>query len=117
LQAHPLQPPVQHEMRVLLPCGRLWLTEKLAANGNPIRQMPIGLPLGHRARSNCHLLAMHPDPSSRTIIVAFVAHELTQHYPAYQGRGICLGSPPRYSVIIGTSQGGGIPIDGENHGT
>lgn len=33
------------------------------ACGNPLRQVPEGLPLGNRPRSTRHLLAMSPDPS------------------------------------------------------
>src|SRR6056297_1270533 len=36
----------------------VWQAERLAACGNPIRQMPKGLPVGHRAGCTCHLLAV-----------------------------------------------------------
>ena len=32
--------------------------------GNPIRQMPEGLPLSHRTRRTRHLLTMSPEPSA-----------------------------------------------------
>jgi hypothetical protein len=39
----------------------VWKAERLAACGNPIRPLPEGLPVSHRARGNRHLLAMSPD--------------------------------------------------------
>ncbi len=36
--------------------------EGLAARGNPLRQVPEGLPISHRPRSTRHLLAMSPEP-------------------------------------------------------
>ena len=42
----------------------VWAAQGLEARGNPLRQMPEGLPLSNRTRGNCHLLAMSPDPKT-----------------------------------------------------
>ena len=44
----------------------VWPAEGLAAHGNPIRQVPNGLPLRNCARRNRHLLAMSPGPKPVT---------------------------------------------------
>ena len=55
--------PVKYDKRRYKQRKRIEIMFGLAARGNPIRQMSEGLPLGHRARGNRHLLVMKPEPS------------------------------------------------------
>ena len=60
-------PPLVTLLRNALPGSdrdHVWQAQGLAAGCNQIRPMPKGLPLSHRTRSNRHLLAMSPDPST-----------------------------------------------------
>ena len=41
----------------------VWQAQGLAACGNPLRQVPEGLPVSNRPRRTRHLLVMSPDPN------------------------------------------------------
>ena len=54
-----------------------WQAERLAACGNPIRQMPEGLLVRYRPRGARYLLAMSPDPKGHEPRAAGVVSALT----------------------------------------